>query len=115
MKKAFGGIYMALVFLFLYVPIAVMLFFSFNSNTKLITVFEGFTLSNYTSLFDNSELMEALFNTLIIAALSCGISAVIGTLLMSNPLGNEPPDADSSSQIGWDHESRTVPYGARET
>ncbi|MBQ9544326.1 MAG: ABC transporter permease [Clostridia bacterium] len=80
MKKAFGGIYMALVFLFLYFPIAVMLFFSFNSNTKLITVFEGFTLSNYTSLFDNSELMEALFNTLIIAALSSVISCVLGTV-----------------------------------
>ena len=80
MKKAVGGIYMALIFIFLYLPIAVMLFFSFNSNPTSITIFESFTLKNYSSLFDNSPLMEALFNTLIIAALSSLISCVLGTM-----------------------------------
>ena len=80
MKKALGGVYMALVFIFLYFPIAIMLFFSFNSNSKTITVFESFTLDNYKSLFDNDQLMEALMNTLIIAVLSSVCACILGTV-----------------------------------
>ncbi len=80
MKKALGGVYMALVFIFLYFPIAIMLFFSFNSNSKTITVFESFTLDNYKSLFDNEQLMEALMNTLIIAVLSSVCACILGTV-----------------------------------
>jgi len=78
-KKAFSYGYLGLVFLFLYLPIALMIFFSFNSNTP-VTVFEGFTFDNYLEIFDNEELMESLWNTLIIAALSGVISCVLGTL-----------------------------------
>lgn len=71
---------MAIVFLFLYFPIALMLFFSFNSNSTAITIFESFTFDNYLSIFEDEQLMEAVGNTLVIAVLSSVISCVLGTL-----------------------------------
>ena len=79
MKKTASGLYMGLVFLFLYFPILLMIFFSFNSNST-VTVFESFTFENYLNIFQDERLMEALFNTLIIALLSSLIACVLGTL-----------------------------------
>ncbi len=80
MKKTLSWGYMVLVFAFLYFPIALMLFFSFNSNSVSVAVFEGFTLDNYLNLFEDDQLMEAVGNTLIIAALSSVISCALGTI-----------------------------------
>ena len=76
--KILPKIYTALVFIFLYAPIGVLILFSFNS-TNSTGVFEGFSLYWYRELFSNSNALSALKNTLILATLSAVISSVIGT------------------------------------
>ena len=68
-----------LVFIFLFLPILVLVVFSFNTS-RLNIVFEGFTLRWYKELFNNSMLLEALFNTLMVAVISTCISTVVGTI-----------------------------------
>jgi spermidine/putrescine transport system permease protein len=53
--------------------------FSFNTS-KINIVFQGFTLNWYSAMFQNSELMSALVNTLIVASSCVVISVFIGTL-----------------------------------
>ena len=77
--KKLGKVYMALVILFLYVPIFVLIVFSFNE-TKSRSVFTGFTLDWYVKLFNNRIIISSLINTIIIAVLSSIISTVLGTL-----------------------------------
>ncbi len=79
MKRWSSNIFLFLVFVFLYLPIIVLVVFSFN-DTKLNILFEGFTLRWYKELFLNRTLLEAFFNTLMVAISSTGISVVIGTI-----------------------------------
>lgn len=72
-------IYACLIYLFLYLPIFVVVAFSFNTS-KMNIVFEGFTFEWYWKMFENRSLMDALKNTLIVAAASTGLSVVIGTI-----------------------------------
>ena len=67
-----------LVFLFLYIPILVIVAFSFNSGDQ-ISVWEGFSLGWYSKLFKNPDVWRACKNSLIIACVSTFISTVIGT------------------------------------
>ncbi len=76
--KAISKIYTSLILIFLYAPIAVMVFFSFNSGGS-VWVFEGFSLDWYKELVFNSTMLTALEHTLIIACLSAVISTVLGT------------------------------------
>ncbi|MBR1865759.1 MAG: ABC transporter permease [Lachnospiraceae bacterium] len=78
-KHGVQNLVIGLVFIFLYIPIFVVILFSFNTSEMNI-VFEGFTLQWYGSFFKNRTLMESLQNTLIIAAVSTIVSVVIGTL-----------------------------------
>lgn len=78
-KKAFGGFYTGLIFVFLYMPIAVLILYSFNSSNSTST-FEGFSLKWYKELFNDAATLDALKNTLILAILSALISTVIGTM-----------------------------------
>jgi len=70
--------YIGLILLFLYAPIFVLMVFSFNSS-KSRSNWSGFTLDWYVQLFKDSQIMNALTNTLIIALLSALIATVIGT------------------------------------
>ena len=76
--KKLSKIYIALILVFLFAPIAVLIFFSFNSGSST-SVFEGFSLRWYKELFKNAEILNALKNSLILAVLSAAISTVIGT------------------------------------
>lgn len=81
-KKAeniFRNAYIVLLLIFLYIPIMMVVIFSFNTS-ELNIVFEGFTLQWYGTFFQNRTLMEALENTLIIAIVSTIISVIIGTI-----------------------------------
>lgn len=78
MKKAFAVIYIAIVIAFLYLPLLIMVAFSFNS-TDSKSVFTGFSLYWYKRLFADAGLMEALRNTLLIAVLSSLTATVLGT------------------------------------
>ena len=78
MKKISSKIYIALVFLFLYAPIFVLIANSFNQS-KSRTVWTGFTLDWYKKLFNNEVILKSLLNTLIVAAIASVISTILGT------------------------------------
>ncbi len=69
---------MALVLLFLYVPIFVLIVFSFNS-TKSRSVFSEFTFDWYIRLFQNELIMKSLLNTIIVAVIASVAATVLGT------------------------------------
>ena len=81
MKKStrFEKFYLGLVFLLMYLPVAVVVIFSFNES-KLPVRFTGFSFQWYEKLFADSAMLEALVNSLILGVASCAVSAVIGTL-----------------------------------
>lgn len=77
--KRFNRIFTAVVFLFLYIPMIVLVVASFNTGTDLAT-FEGFTLRQYAELFRDGSLLRLLRNSLIIAVLSSLLATVLGTM-----------------------------------
>lgn len=68
-----------LVMIFLYIPILILIIFSFN-DAKIITGWKGFTLKYYQQLFHNPTIGEAFRNTMLIAGLSTLISTALGVL-----------------------------------
>lgn len=76
MKKALGRIYLTLVLIFLYAPIATLMILSFNAS-KSRSHFGGFTLDWYLGLFENVEVMRAFRTTIILAFLSAFIATVL--------------------------------------
>ena len=78
MKRA-NYILTILIFIFLYIPMAVLIVASFNSG-KDITQFEGFTWNQYAELFRDETLLGLLGNSILIALLSTGISVALGTM-----------------------------------
>ena len=65
MKPA-AKVYTALILLFLFAPILILLVFSFNES-KSLSVFSGFTLYWYRELFRDTETLKAVRNTLLLA------------------------------------------------
>ena len=80
MKKIspLSKLYLILVFVVMYAPIMVLIFFSFNAGSST-SHFDGFSLRWYQALFQNKEVMQSLYNTLILATASAVISTVLGT------------------------------------
>lgn len=76
--KKLSKIYLALLFIFLYAPIFVLIVYSFNES-KSKTVFSGFTFDWYVRLFNNELIMTSLRNTLIIAIVASVVSTILGT------------------------------------
>ncbi|MBQ8264353.1 MAG: ABC transporter permease subunit, partial [Oscillospiraceae bacterium] len=76
--KTASRIYTAIIFIFLFAPIAILLIFSFNE-AKSLSVFSGFSLKWYQELFRDSETLAAVKNTLILATSAALISTVMGT------------------------------------
>ena len=68
-----------LIFIFLYIPMAVLIVASFNTG-KDITDFEGFTLQQYVRLFQDETLLQLLGNSILIAFLSTALSTAFGTV-----------------------------------
>ena len=80
MKKKTGilsKIYIAILLIFLYSPIAVLIFYSFNNGKT--TVWKGFTFKWYVQLFRDDNIMNALWNTVIIAVLASVFATILGT------------------------------------
>ncbi len=71
-------LYLVVVFALMYAPIAVLVFFSFNAGSST-SQFTGFSLRWYLSLFQNRYVLQALYNTLLLAAASAVISTLLGT------------------------------------
>lgn len=74
-----SDVYLTLILLLMYLPIFIVIIYSFNAS-KLSTVWAGFSLQWYQKLLHNAQLMQTLKNSLILALLSCGISAIVGTI-----------------------------------
>ena len=77
-RRIGSRLFMALVFLFLYAPIFVLIVFSFNSS-KSRAVWTGFSLDWYRELFQDSEILSALSTTLSVSVLAALIATVAGT------------------------------------
>ena len=78
-KFKFSHLYLGLVMAITYLPLIMVVIFSFN-DSKLTVSWKGFTLSWYQELFHDAALIEALKNSLILGGVSCLVAAVIGTL-----------------------------------
>lgn len=76
--KIFTNLYTVLMFAFLYAPIVVLIVFSFN-DSKSTAKWAGFTFRWYRELFENKEIMTALYYTLLIAVLASALSTLLGT------------------------------------
>ena len=72
-------IYMALIFLFLYAPIAVMIVFSFNSGSSTY-IMEGFSFHWWEEMFKDAAAMQALKNTVVLALATAACSTVLGIM-----------------------------------
>ena len=71
-------VFMGLTFLFLYLPIFLLIVFSFNAGDSS-AVWRGFSLDWYKSLFLNRLIMESLYTTLLVSLLATAVSTVAGT------------------------------------
>lgn len=78
-RKILSRIYMVMIMAFFYLPILYTVVFSFNSGRSL-TRFDGFSLRWYEKMFSDSNMMKAIFYTIIIALLATAISTVAGTI-----------------------------------
>lgn len=76
--KLSAKIYSGLIFAFLFAPILVLLVFSFNE-AKSLSVFSSFSLKWYKELFHDRNTLEAVRNTLVLAASATAVSTVMGT------------------------------------
>lgn len=79
MKKLLQKTYLGIIFFLLYAPIVTLMILSFN-NSKTRAKWGGFTGKWYVQLFQNEQIMNALYTTLIIAVLAAAIATVLGTM-----------------------------------
>lgn len=78
-KWKWPKVYLAVLMILMYLPLVMVVIFSFNES-RLSASFTGFSLKWYEILAQDRDLKEALMNSIVLGVLSCGISAVIGTL-----------------------------------
>lgn len=76
MKRVLGW-YAALLYAFLHLPLLILIAFSFNSSR--FSVWEGFSLNWYRAMWTNTQMAEAAWNSVIIAAASSLLATAIGT------------------------------------
>lgn len=75
----FSKVFLVLIMLLIYLPIAVAVVYSFNGS-KISSVWSGLSLEWYRQLFDDVDMFVALKNSLVLATLSSVLSGIIGTL-----------------------------------
>jgi spermidine/putrescine transport system permease protein len=73
-----GRLFMALIFLFLYAPIVLLIIYSFNAGNSSV-VWKGFSLKWYTELFQDRIVMNSVYTTLLVSLLATVISTIAGT------------------------------------
>lgn len=79
-RVVWQAVFSVIAFLFMYLPILVLSFYSFNQSPYSAT-WQGFTLDWYRKLFSDERILSALTNSLIVACCAVGISSVLGTLM----------------------------------
>lgn len=78
-KKIFGQCYIWIILLLMYLPVLILIAFSFTEATN-VGEWTGFTFNLYPRLFESEEIMTALGNTVLIALISALISTILGSL-----------------------------------
>lgn len=78
-KMRGSSVFLTLVLVFLYIPVVLMVLYSFNAGDSDVR-WEGFSLVWYRRMLEDTALMDALGTSLLLGLVSCAISAVIGTL-----------------------------------
>ncbi len=78
MKKLSQKIYFGLIMGFLYLPLIYLIAYSFNDGKT--SVWKGFTLKWYVALFQDSQIMQSLYNSLLVAFLASLFATILGTL-----------------------------------
>ena len=78
-RKVLGQTYIWLILLLMYLPILVLIVFSFTEATN-VGEWTGFSFNLYGALFQNEQILIALGNTLLIAIISAAVSTFLGTL-----------------------------------
>ncbi len=78
LQKSVGRIWLAVVYLFLYIPLFFLILFSFNS-TRQDGVFTGFSTRWYTALMNDSRLVSGFFLSLKVAVITGTLSTILGT------------------------------------
>ena len=76
--RSLNRVFMALVFLFLYAPIFLLIIFSFNAGESSV-VWKGFSLKWYGELFRDRLIMQSVYTTLLVSLLATVISTIAGT------------------------------------
>jgi len=76
-KDRLSRLYLYLIFIFLYAPIIILMIYSFNESKY--RVWTGFSFKWYIELFQDRQIMEALYNTLFVAVVASVLSTIIGT------------------------------------
>ena len=77
-NSKWNTLFLAIVFLILYLPIFYLVFYSFNAGGTM-NEFTGFTLEHYQAVFEDTRLIGIVLNTLLVALLSALIATIIGT------------------------------------
>ncbi|WP_372486635.1 MULTISPECIES: ABC transporter permease [Brevibacillus] len=80
MRKNLLFAYSLAIIAFLYLPIAVLILYSFN-DSRINATWSGFTLKWYTSLFENDRVLDALMNSLIIAVVTTVVTTILAAFL----------------------------------
>lgn len=78
-KKSLSRIYLAIIFLFLYLPIGVLIVLSFNNSLSRVK-WGGFTTEWYRNLVSDPTIMTAFYTTILITVASSVIATIIGTM-----------------------------------
>ena len=78
-KKSLSKIYLAIIFLFLYLPIGVLIVLSFNNSLSRVK-WGGFTTEWYRNLVSDATIMNAFYTTILITVASSVIATIIGTM-----------------------------------
>ena len=78
MKKLSQKIYFGFIMAFLYLPLIYLIAYSFNDGKT--SVWKGFTLKWYVALFQDSQIMQSLYNSLLVAFLASLFATILGTL-----------------------------------
>ncbi|MBK5569894.1 ABC transporter permease [Ensifer sp. SSB1] len=72
--------YLVLVYAFIFLPVAVLVLFSFQDGRLPVPPFNGFSLQWYEAVFADRKLMAALGNSMVVALVSSAISVLLGFL-----------------------------------
>ena len=79
-KNVFQKLYLVLIMLFFYFPIAYVILFSFNES-KSLTSFTGFSLKWYDKLFASRSMMESVYYSVLVAVIATVVSTIVGTIV----------------------------------